>query len=210
MQGGAGDLSKKPALAAPAVRQPPHAELESGASVGTSDLEVKKTTRVRVTPRRTKLALESGHDRRGDSRGRAVHENGPVQTTPHCPGWTHLCGPSCRHAHRRWGRCAICCRPIRRRGSQDGGRVARLTGAVDRESGCRCWWTIVVAAVRPAKSRSPWYSGADGGAGRCADDHRRYGDEIDPRVQHYLRTNRPPEISRTQRASRCILARGVR
>src|SRR5204862_3286461 len=32
-------------------RHVPHAELESGASVGTSDLEVKTTTRVRVSPR---------------------------------------------------------------------------------------------------------------------------------------------------------------
>src|SRR3954464_959509 len=43
---------RRPAEILPRGGTLPHAELESGVSVGSSDLEVKTTTRVRVTPQR--------------------------------------------------------------------------------------------------------------------------------------------------------------
>ena len=58
---------RRPAEILPRGRPLPHAELESGASVGTSDLEVKTTTRVRVTPR---IALSAPFSAGGYEPGR--------------------------------------------------------------------------------------------------------------------------------------------
>ena len=146
---------RRPAAILPrAPRSPPHAELESGASVGTSDLEVKTTTRVRVTPRTdfsaffrafapslsppnlpstSRVELESRDDRRGYPRRWPVDANGTAQSHAHRAMRKHICRAPCPHTHERGCGRAVCGRATRGRAFEIRGRVARFTRAMGRK-----------------------------------------------------------------------------